>query len=470
MSGGRRQREEGAARAPGRGQEMAYFLRPRSVQPPVEEANAVPDGPHAMAVRTTPAERRLAFLILFLATMGLGMGQPIMFTILPPVSRELGLSEFQTGMIFTVSALLWVFLSPVWGRQSDRWGRKPVMLIGLAAFGISTTLFAFVIWLGLEHMLPLGVVYVLMILSRCIFGLCGPGMPAAGQAYVADRTARHERTSGVSTLAAGFGLGAMIGPGVGATLAILGLLAPYFAVSALAFVGAGLVFFFLPERTPPRARMRHAKLRLTDPRVAPFLLFGLVTGTAQAIPIQTFTFFLMDTLELAAKDVPQFAGVALMGSAMAGLFAQLVVVQRLNLKAGALMRWGTGFAIVGMVLIVLTPLIGMPSFGPIAFGLVLMGLGFGMNRPGYVAAASLSVKPDEQGSAAGIINSSGAAGFVFAPIVGMPLYAYSPVMPFLVALGLLVAAALYVQIEPRFRRIDVEPMESETADPATTPV
>ncbi|NWG45004.1 MAG: MFS transporter [Alphaproteobacteria bacterium] len=431
------------------------------------DSAAVPlsGAPLATTVVTTPAERRLAFRVLFLAVLAQGMGQPIMFTILPPVARELGLSEWQTGMIFMISAVLWVALSPYWGRLSDRWARKPVMLIGLVAFSFSTLLFTCFVWVGLQGLYPLWVVYTLMICSRCIFGSIGPGTPAAAQAYIADRTTRLERTSGVSTLAAGFGLGAMLGPGVGASLAVLGLLAPLFAVAGLAFVGAALIYFFLPERTPPRVRRALPKLKVTDLRVRPFLMFGLLTGTAQAIPIQAFTFFLMDTLNLSAQEVPQQAGVALMCSAASGLFAQLYLVQHLKLKAGMLMRWGTGLAIGGMVLLIVSD-----QLAPITLGLVFLGLGFGMNRPGYVAAASLAVRPDEQGAAAGLINSAGAMGFVLAPLIGLPLYEIAPVAPFVLALVLLGAAAVYVQVAPSFRLVDTEPRDSDTIDPSQTPV
>jgi MFS family permease len=68
----------------------------------------------------------------------LGMGQSLLLSILPPLSRELGMQEWKVGAIFALSAGLWVVASPFWGRRSDRIGRKPVILIGLGASSSSS--------------------------------------------------------------------------------------------------------------------------------------------------------------------------------------------------------------------------------------------------------------------------------------------------------------------------------------------
>jgi MFS family permease len=66
----------------------------------------------------------------------MGAGQSIIYTILPPLSRQLGFGPFQVTTIFAASAAIWIFSSAFWGVRSDRWGRKPVMLVGLVAFAL----------------------------------------------------------------------------------------------------------------------------------------------------------------------------------------------------------------------------------------------------------------------------------------------------------------------------------------------
>src|SRR5690242_18375993 len=77
---------------------------------------------------SSPKERSRSFVILFVSLVCMGAGQTVLFAILPPLSRKLGLTEVQTSTIFGVSALIWVFTSTYWGKKSDIWGRKPVMI------------------------------------------------------------------------------------------------------------------------------------------------------------------------------------------------------------------------------------------------------------------------------------------------------------------------------------------------------
>ena len=91
---------------------------------------------------TTREERRRAFLVLFVSLTCMGAGQSVMYGILPSLARELGITEFQAQLPFAVSGAIWLFTSTYWGKRSDHWGRRPVILMGLTAFGISFALFA----------------------------------------------------------------------------------------------------------------------------------------------------------------------------------------------------------------------------------------------------------------------------------------------------------------------------------------
>ncbi len=94
-------------------------------------------------------------MLLFLSLMCLGMGQTIVFSVLPGIARtRLHLSEFQTNMVFSLSSVLWMLGSPFWGRRSEVWGRKPVILIGMAGFSSSILLLALSMDLGLLKWAP----------------------------------------------------------------------------------------------------------------------------------------------------------------------------------------------------------------------------------------------------------------------------------------------------------------------------
>jgi len=416
--------------------------------------------PESFARVTTPGERRRAFTLLFFSLMCLGAGQSVMFAILPSLARELGLSELQASLPFVSSATIWVFSSGFWGARSDHWGRKPVILIGLTAFGISFASFAAVTSMGVSRFLPVMIAWPLMIATRSLYGIFGSGAAPSAQAYVADRTTRAERTQGVATIGAAFGLGTTVGPGIGAALVVFGLFAPFYFTAAVAFASAAAIWFFLPERTHPRHH-QHIKstLKWHDRRVLPFIIYGLGISTAGAIPIQTVGYLFMDVLHLKPDDTPQYISIGLMASSMAALFAQLVIVQRFNLSARALIQWGGIIALLSNIVFAIGH-----QFGPLVFALVISGLGFGMARPGYSAAASLAVSPQEQGAIAGLTGAMSGAGFIFGPLIGNALYEWHPIAPYLFGAGLMAALYVYAHFSPQLRDVGSAPEAEETAD------
>jgi len=414
---------------------------------------------------TTRAERSRAFTILFISLVCLGAGQTVMFAVLPSLARSLKLTEFEASLPFVASATVWVFSSGYWGRRSDHWGRKPVILLGLTAFGISFGLFAIFANLGVDGIIPAMVAYPLMIAARSLYGIFGSGASPASQAYVADRTTRAERTRGVAALGAAFGLGTTIGPGIGAMFVPLdlGLLAPFYFTALVAFASAAAIWFFLPERSAPRVHIeRRYKLHWHDRRIWPFIVFGLGISTAGAVPIQTVGYLFIDELHLKLVDAPQYTMIGLVASSLAALFAQLVIVQRFNMSGRALIRWGSVITIASFVLFI----VGR-QFGPLVMALIISGLGFGMVRPGYAAAASLAVDPHEQGAIAGLTGATSGAGFIFGPLIATGLYRISPQAPYIFGAVLTTIMYIYALFSPHLKNAGMVVPEDDAVEEAT---
>ena len=397
---------------------------------------------------TPPAERRRAFSILFLSLIAQGAGQTLLFAILPPLSRDLGMSEIQVTTIFAVSSGCWIFGSPFWGARSDHWGRKPVMITGLIAFAVSMLIFATALQAGVNQWLSLAIVFPLMILARATHGLIGSGTFPAAQAYVADRTSREERAGGIATVSAAFGVGNMIGPGIATLLAALSMIAPFYVISGIALGAAFAIWKFLPERTRPIARRSKARMKLKwyDSRVFPYVCFIFGIGLASSVPLQTVGFYFMDTLHLQGAIAMQFIMIGQMSSAMASLFAQLVIVQRAGLSVRQLARYGIILAFVAMLVFTIGA-----YFGALVFAMILSGLGFSMARPAFTAAASLAVTPQEQGSIAGILSGASAAGYMLAPLTGL-VYQISPYLPYGVAAGIMAILFVFMHVSRRLRK------------------
>lgn len=382
-------------------------------------------------------DRRRAFRILFVSLVGLGAGQSVMFAILPTLARVLGLSELQSSLPFVVSAAIWVVTSGYWGSKSDHWGRKPVILIGLGGFGLSFALFAAFANLATAGVLSVGIVFPLMIASRALYGILGSGTAPAAQAYVADRTSPAERVSGVATITAAFGLGTTLGPVIGAVLVVFGLFAPFYFTAAAALLGAVAIWTLLPEHSAPRPRYaERSTLRWYDRRVLPFVLYGTGIYTAGAIPLQTIGFFVIDVLH--AGRAPQWTAIGLAALASSALAAQLSVTRQRAPKAHDLMWAGAAVAIGSFLLIAVSG-----DLTPLVIAMALNGLGLGLVRPAFAAAASLAVGPRDQGAMAGIVGATAGAGFIFGPLIATSLYRVSPQAPFLFGAGLTTLCLAY---------------------------
>ncbi len=390
-----------------------------------EDAHRHPDAP---LTATTPRERRWAFRILFISLICMGTGQTVIFAILPPLSRELGLADFQVGSIFMVSAIFWIVASPYWGRQSDHLGRKPVILMGLVAFAVSTVMFAALLEMAREAVLSMLLLYPLLICARTIYGMLGPGTMSGANAYVADRTDRAGRTEALAAMGAAFVLGTTAGPGLVWALSDFGLLAPLYGVAALGAMSALAIWILLPERTAPKPRLDMPMLRLWDPRIRDEVAIAVLLSSAHAIVVQTITFFLMDVLAYDPVTAAARGGLALVVAAVTTLITQLLVLPRLGWGPDRLMLVGAGICAVGFAILVL-----VPGFEAVLAGMAFKGVGFSLARSGAQGAASLNVTMHEQGASAGIMGATGGAGFIVAPLIGFPLYGLSPHAPYVLA-------------------------------------
>lgn len=396
----------------------------------------------------------------------MGMGQSVIYTVLSPAGRQLGIGPLRVTSIFAASATIWIFSSAFWGRRSDHFGRKPIMLVGLIAFGFSFLGFATTLWAGLNRWLSAAWVFPLLVGSRCIYGGFGSGTSAAAQAYVADRTSPAERLGGIAIVSMAFALGTTIGPVIGSAFSAFGLLAPLYFVAGLAIASAASIFLLLPERTVSKLHGRSPDaLRWYERRMLPFTGFGVILSMAASIPIQIAGFFFMDVLRDEPARAAQHTGIGLMLSAVAALFAQFVVVQRSGLSARVLTRIGLIIAAVSNFLFLVPDHIAMTMLA-----LFISGLGFGLARPGFTTGASLSVSPQEQGAAAGILNAAGAAGFVFGPLIGW-LYEFSPFIPFVFGGAMMLGLLAWQYASPVLRRAgELPPTLKIVKETAETPL
>lgn len=404
-----------------------------------------------------PAERRRSFRLLFICLVVTGIGNSMLFAILPPLARELDVAEFFIGAIYTISALLFLIMSPIWGALSDRYGRRPLIIFGLLSFALSTLVFALATVAGQLGWAPPLIAIIGMAGARALFGGFGSATNPAAQAYVADRTSTEERTEALAGLTAAFGLGGIVGPALAAAFVERIGIAPFMvAVSFLVAGAAVAVRFLLPEKTPPRQQSRPInpvkQLAFAfDKRVAPFFLFGCGLWLVQAISLQAIGFYVMDKMELTPQEGLQLAGVALTAGAGALIFAQLVVIPAMKASPRALMATGALLAAVASIEMVFAA-----NYASIVFGYMLGSFAFGLARSGFTGGASIAVNPEEQGRAAGSTTATAGLGFLIAPVAGLWLYqAIGPEVPYMLNAVLAVLSALLAWLHPQIRSVTV---------------
>ncbi|MBU6406319.1 MAG: MFS transporter [Alphaproteobacteria bacterium] len=402
--------------------------------------------PAPPSVSPALSERRFAFRVLFGALLVVGVGNSMLFAILPPLGRELGLDDWGVGAIFSLSALIWVFASPRWGRISDRRGRKVIIATGLFAYALSMSLFALVTMAGQAQLLGAIGVFVGLALARAVFGAVGSAASPAAQAYVADYTRSEERTNEIGSLTAAFALGSALGPGLCALVAAeIGLVAPIWLVAGLAILGGLAVMRFLPGggppapgATPPRERGETWRLA-RDRRVSGHLIYGLGLSLVAGIHGQTYAFYTMDRLGLTGALGAEAAAAGFMVGALAVLATQLGIVPRLSLSNRLLMATGAALAALGLLLQAFAS-----SLPTLLASQLFFGIGVGLARPGFAGGASTAASPQEQGAVAGLVVAANGAGFVISPLFGGLAYqTLGMTAPLWIATALLTAMALF---------------------------
>lgn len=397
----------------------------------------------------------------------IGAGNSMLFSLLPPLMRRLELPDSGIGWIFSLSALLWAFTSPYWGRVSDRAGRKPIIASGLMAYAVSMGLFALVAVLGLIGWIEGATVFFGLMLTRAIFGAFGSAASPAAQAYIADHTSLTQRTEELAALTAAFALGQAIGPAFCAALATqTGLVFPIVLISAIAGFASFSILRFLPDGGPPAEKpaasasawSQSLKLAL-DPRLSGFLIFGFGLSAVNGTTAQVFSLFTMDRLGVSGTAGAEMSAAGFMVMALSLLTTQMALLPRLKLSARALMASGIVLVGLGLLLQLIAGNLGM-----LLTAQMLQGLGLGLARPGFTGGASMAVQPSEQGGAAGLVVAMNGAGFVLSPLTGGVAYELLGMnAPLWLSLLMLAGMLAFVLRSRRLR--NATPVEAPPNDP-----
>lgn len=343
----------------------------------------------------------IIFLVVFLDLVGFGIVIPI----LPYYAKQYGASATALGWLMTSYSAMQFFFAPLWGRLSDRRGRRPVLVASILGSALSLLV------LGLAPSL------LWLFVGRTLAGICGANISTA-TAYIADVTREEDRARGMGLIGAAFGLGFIFGPAIGGVLSRFGYGAPMFVAAGLAFLNGLFAYGRLPE--PPLSREQRARHRavrfdrramresLGDARTrGAILLFGIVTFAFTQMEA-TFALFMQARHGYDAQGAGWL--LAYMGAVM--VLVQGGLIGRLSKRFGEARLVVAGTLATSVALLILAE---SPRMGPVFGALALLALGSGVTNPSLSSLASLGARADRRGATLGVYQSMGSLARVLGP-------------------------------------------------------
>lgn len=393
------------------------------------------------------AGSKLPLAIVF-ATVAIDLlGFGIVLPLLPTYAKVYGADAVQLGLLSASFSAMQFLFAPLWGRISDRVGRRPILLLGLLGSTLSYSLFSYVShfqtnveWMGLN---VLGWLFV----SRIGAGIAGATIPTA-QAYIADSTETANRGKGMALIGVAFGVGFVFGPMIGAVSLKLNEYLPDWRPGAVAASLSGVAFLVALAKLPESLRLGQTVRRASSgmqglmrviSRPDLTLLMATMFLTTLAFGQFEQTLALL-TEAIGMKPKQNYMVFAYLGVVL--LVAQGGLVRRLLPRLGEFRMASIGAILMAMGL----PLIGvaalMGSTGQLLAALPLAVVGFAALNPSLQASLSLRTNEHDQGEILGYGQSASALARVLAPVSGNYLFGISHPYPYffggmLMVLGLI---------------------------------
>lgn len=388
---------------------------------------------------------------LFLALLCNAAGQSFLNVVLPPLGRRLGFTDFQTGAILSVSALLLILTAPAWGFASERIGRRPVLLVALAAATGAPIAFALIVTGRVEGVLAAGQALILFFIIRSLQTVSSSGFLPAAQAYIADTTTTENRASGMGVIGAAYGFGAVAGSALAWQVA--GRSVPV-AFGFLGLLGGAILLcaiFTIREPQSDRSRAQVTQCVVRIGRVWPFLAVTLTSLTAYSIVQYVTALRLQDALGFSTETAIAKAGAALMATALMMALVQAVALRYLRWEPGRLLTTGAVLAVVAMLLCSLAR-----DYSEVTAALVLFGVALGLMLPGNLASLSLRAGERAQGKIAGLNVVGQGIGLAIGPMAGASLHQISFTLPFIAATALMAFSLFFAVLGRRPKRSNQE--------------
>jgi len=345
------------------------------------------------------------FITIFIDLMGFGILIPILPTF---ASKQLGISDFGIGSIVAVYSLMQFLFNPIMGRISDRYGRRPVILVTQLMTAASYIIFAFSNSFGL------------LFFSRMLAGLGGSNIGVA-QAYIADITSREERAKGMGIIGAAFGLGFVFGPLFGAFLSkygynVAGLGSAAFTLSAFTFAVFKLPESVIKHKIEGKFSFKIFDIKLTKeilshPSIGFLIMLFFVIIFSIANIYGTFALLGYKVFHFSDQQTGMLFGI----TGLVGAIVQAGLIKSISgkLQDRTIVLIGIAFMIIGLAFL---------PFGGSFFGeamiISVLAIGTGILQPIIPSMISKQSPELQQGAILGVNQSISALARVLGPLWG----------------------------------------------------
>ena len=373
---------------------------------------------HVICRRKVSTFLFLLMLNLFIVMTAIGLVVPI----LPFYVKSFGASAKTLGLLVASYSIMQFVSAPFWGRWSDIYGRKPILVIGMIGFCGAEFLFAFAhsIWM--------------LFASRFVAGLFGTAVMPAAMAYVGDVTADEERIKGMGFISAAMGLGIVVGPAIGGWLSHWGIRVPFFVAGFAAFAAAIFTFFLLKESLTKEEIIRNRNQKMpklihqiqvsAKSCIGPLFIFLLIMSFGLANFQSIFSFYAMEQLHFSATSI----GWIFLWIGLVGVLIQIFVLDRLVKKFGQSVVVTSAFFVGGLAFLLLS---FFHSLWLVVIATGLFSVSNALLRPALNTLVS-RMTSQKQGETMGLSNGAVSLGNVLGPIVASQTYTKVAYGPFII--------------------------------------
>lgn len=380
-------------------------------------------------------------ITMLLDSMGVGLIFPVMPDLIQEVhGGDISNAAIWGGVLATVFAAMQFLFGPFLGSISDRYGRRPVLLLALGAMAIDYLVMAqaWTIWL--------------LLLGRMIGGVTA-ATHATATAYMADISKPEDKAANFGLIGAAFGMGFVLGPLLGGILGQWGTRAPFYAAAALAVLNFGLGYFVLPETVTDRIR-RPFSLKRANP-VGALMAVGHLPGLKLLLAISFvygIAFFVYPAIWAYFAALQFGWSPAMIGISLASFGVSMAIVQALLMRP-ILKLFGERNAVIAGLLLdaVVFAALGFVENGTLALIMIPITALGSVVGPALQAIMSRAASDDQQGELQGTLTSINAVGMIIAPIIMTQIFwfftadktpMHLPGAPFILSAALVLLCAI----------------------------